>query len=103
MLRSLLVLIQSDGDDGGRTRNLLVANQALSRLSYVPESISLPKLTVDCRRPFRRPDGSRFYGISWALETGSSGSCVSTAAPPFFRGLRVRWKRERAKNRRSRA
>ena len=36
-----------NGADGVRTRYLLVANQALSQLSYGPET------KVSCRRPFR--------------------------------------------------
>ncbi len=36
-----------NGDDGGRTRNLLVANQALSQLSYVPASGQAARRTND--------------------------------------------------------
>lgn len=38
------------GDDGDRTRDLIVANDTLSQLSYTP--INLP-MEVICVRPFR--------------------------------------------------
>src|SRR5262245_55448911 len=43
----------SCGDDGDRTRDLLVANQALSQLSYVPSS------PADSRSPWAHVDSNQ--------------------------------------------
>ena len=50
------------GDDGTRTHDLLVANQALYQLSYVPES-SRPAFTIEL--PTKRRSGGAVVGSSW--------------------------------------